>query len=66
MTIQKVRQKNCPLRGKTTFFIVINNKLAGIMAAADTPRKDVKVALDLLRKMGISHIVLLSGDKLRQ
>lgn len=50
-------------QGKTTFFIVVNKKLAGIMAAADTPRKEVKTALDAIRRMGISQIVLLSGDK---
>ena len=33
------------------------------MAAADSAAKDVKAALDLSRSMGISHIVLLSGDK---
>ena len=51
-------------QGKTTFFIVIDGKLGGLMAAADSPRKDVKIALDLLKKMDIDHIVLLSGDKL--
>jgi len=51
-------------QGKTTFFIVANGKLAGLMAAADSPRKDVKTALDQLKKMGINQIVLLSGDKL--
>ena len=50
-------------QGKTTFFLVINGKLAGMMAAADTPRKEVKDALDAIRKMGINQIVLLSGDK---
>ena len=52
------------VQGKTTFFIMVNDKLAGIMAAADSPRKEVKAAIDLLKKMGISNIVLLSGDKL--
>ena len=51
-------------QGKTTFFIVTNGKLAGFMAAADSPRKDVKAALDQIKRMGINHIVLLSGDKL--
>ncbi len=50
-------------QGKTTFFIIIDKKLAGIMAAADTPRKDVKVALDAIRRMGIHQIILISGDK---
>ena len=60
----KSKAENLSAQGKTTFFIVINGKLAGLMAAADSPRKDVKAALDLLKRMGINHIVLLSGDKL--
>ena len=59
----KSKAENLSAQGKTTFFIIINGKLAGLMAAADSPRKDVKTALDSLRKMGINHIVLLSGDK---
>jgi len=50
-------------QGKTTFFIVTNEKLSGLMAAADSPRKDIKVSLDQLKIMGINHIMLLSGDK---
>ena len=60
----KSKAENLSAQGKTTFFIVINGKLAGLMAAADSPRKDVKAALDLIKRMGINHIVLLSGDKL--
>ena len=58
------RAEKLSAQGKTTFFIVTNGKLAGLMAAADSPRKDVKTALELIKKMGINHIVLLSGDKL--
>ena len=50
-------------QGKTTFFLIINKKLAGMMAAADTSRKEVKDALGAIRNMGIYQIVLLSGDK---
>ena len=50
--------------GKTTFFILVNKELAGIMAAADTPRQEVKMALEAIKAMGINQIVLLSGDKL--
>ena len=60
----KSKAENLSAQGKTTFFIVINGKLAGLMAAADSPRKDVKAALDQIKRMGINHIVLLSGDKL--
>jgi len=58
------RAEELSAQGKTTFFIITNGKLAGLMAAADSPRKDVKTALDQLKKMGINQIVLLSGDKL--
>jgi len=49
--------------GKTIFFVQVNGKAAGIISAEDEPRKDVKQALDLLKKNGIERIVLISGDR---
>ncbi|MBM3138442.1 MAG: cation-translocating P-type ATPase, partial [Chloroflexi bacterium] len=47
--------------GKTIFLVQVNGKAAGIISAEDEPRKDVKQALDLLKKNGIERIVLISG-----
>jgi len=49
--------------GKTIFLVQVNGKAAGIISAEDEPRKDVKQALDLLKKNGIERIVLISGDR---
>lgn len=50
-------------RGKTTLFVEIDGELAGILAAADTERGDVPGALAEIRKLGIDHIELLTGDR---
>jgi Cd2+/Zn2+-exporting ATPase/Cu+-exporting ATPase len=49
--------------GKSLFFIQINGKPAGIISAEDEPRRDVKEALEKLKKNGIERIVLISGDR---
>jgi len=57
------KSKNYPAEGKTLFFIRVNGKSAGIISAEDEPRKDVKEALEQLKKNGIERIVLISGDR---
>jgi len=55
--------KELTAEGKTLFFVEVNEKPAGIISAEDEPRKDVKQALDQLKKNGIERIVLISGDR---
>jgi len=50
--------------GKTTILIISNN-VKGIMALADTPRKEAKGCIEGLKKKGIKHIVMLTGDNKR-
>jgi Cd2+/Zn2+-exporting ATPase/Cu+-exporting ATPase len=50
-------------QGKSLFFIEVDGKPAGIIAAEDEPRTDVKEALAKLRKNGIQRIMLISGDR---
>lgn len=50
-------------QGKTLFFIRVDGKPVGIIAAEDEPRSDVKEALVQLRKFGIQKIMLISGDR---
>ncbi len=52
-------------QGKTLLFLAVNNKLAGIIAAADTLRSEVPAALAELRTLGIRQIELLTGDNER-
>ncbi|MBP3329648.1 MAG: copper-translocating P-type ATPase [Clostridia bacterium] len=48
-------------KGKTLVFVAKEDKLLGIIAVADTVKKNAKSAIDKLRSMGI-HTVLLTGD----
>ena len=49
------------LAGKTPLFFTKDNQLAGIIAAADTIKKDSPQAIAELKNMGI-HVVMLTGD----
>lgn len=52
-------------QGKTLVFLVCNNELAGVLAAADTLRPEVPAALAELRALGIMQIELITGDNER-
>jgi len=52
-------------QGKTLLFVAKDGDLAGVLAAADTPRPEVPTALAAARKLGIRHIELLTGDNER-
>lgn len=47
--------------GKTPMFIVVNNKLEGIIAVADTIKKNSVEAIRQLNEMGL-EVVMLTGD----
>ena len=51
-------------RGKTATLIAIDNKLAGIIAIADTIKDNAKQAIDSLKSMGI-EVIMLTGDNER-
>ena len=50
--------------GKTAILIAIDNKLAGVIALADTLKENTKEALDSLKTMGI-EVIMLTGDNER-
>ncbi len=50
--------------GKTPMFVVIDNKLAGIIAVADVIKPSSKRAIELLHNMGI-EVAMLTGDNKR-
>ena len=52
-------------QGKTLLYVVSENQLAGLLAAADTGRPEVPTALAEARALGIKHIELLTGDNER-
>jgi P-type Cu+ transporter len=51
-------------QGKTATLVTIDNKLAGIIAIADTIKENAKQAIDSLKSMGI-EVVMLTGDNER-
>lgn len=49
-------------QGKALLYVMRDGQLIGILAAADVLRPEVPAALETLRKLGIRHIELLTGD----
>ncbi len=52
-------------QGKTLLFVAQDGELVGALAAADTPRPEVPIALTAVRALGVGHIELLTGDNER-
>jgi len=50
--------------GKTPMYIAINNKISGIIAVADTVKKNSRKAIEKLHDMGI-EVVMITGDNKR-
>lgn len=50
--------------GKTPMYIAINNKIAGIIAVADTVKENSLKAIQALQNMGI-EVVMMTGDNKR-
>ena len=50
------------LQGKTLLFVAKDDRLVGLLAAADTIRPEVKMALSRVRSFGVKRIELLTGD----
>ncbi len=48
-------------KGKTLIIIAIDNKIAGVVAVADSPRETAKKAVISLKKLGIV-VAMLTGD----
>ncbi len=52
-------------QGKTLLYVSVENKVAGVLAAADTLRPEVPAALNELRALSVKTIELLTGDNER-
>jgi Cd2+/Zn2+-exporting ATPase/Cu+-exporting ATPase len=52
-------------QGRTVLFVRIDGELAGVLAALDCLRPEVPEAIAELRRLGISHVELLTGDNER-
>ena len=49
-------------QGKTLLYVRVDGETAGIIAAADTLRPEAPLALEELKKLGVTKIELLTGD----
>jgi Cd2+/Zn2+-exporting ATPase/Cu+-exporting ATPase len=56
------RVRTLQLQGKTLLFVTKDEKLLGVLAAADTIRPEVKLALDKVTTFRVKQIELLTGD----
>lgn len=52
-------------QGKTLLLVSRDDRLIGVLAAADTIRPEIPTALSAVRTFGIQHIELLTGDNER-
>jgi Cd2+/Zn2+-exporting ATPase len=49
-------------KGKTTMLVSRGEMIIGILGLSDVPRPGVRAVLDRLRKLGIKHLIMLTGD----
>jgi Cu+-exporting ATPase len=66
LDLSKIEEKISALEedGKTLTFLVVDGRLAGVIAAADTLKEHAKETVEKLKKMGID-VVMLTGDNER-
>jgi heavy metal translocating P-type ATPase len=46
----------------SVIYLAVGGKLVGALCISDPPRKEAKTAIRLLKKSGIAHVVMLTGD----
>lgn len=49
-------------RGRSTLITKEGDRWLGVIGVADQPRENARAVLDTLRRIGISHLVMLTGD----
>jgi Cd2+/Zn2+-exporting ATPase len=49
-------------RGLSTVMVAAGGKAIGVIGVADEPREAARDAIELLRRQGIEHVALLTGD----
>ena len=52
-----------PASHSTTVFVAVDGRLAGTIALVDAPRPHARRTLDLLGRLGIGRVVMLTGDR---
>lgn len=49
-------------QGRTAVIVAVGDRPIGIIGVADEPRETGRAAIDLLRRHGIAHVAVLTGD----
>ncbi|MDP2777533.1 MAG: heavy metal translocating P-type ATPase [Anaerolineales bacterium] len=62
-TIQKAQ--SLQLSGKTLFWVAENKIAIGLIALADTLRQEAASTMSTLKKIGVEHTIMLTGDNAR-
>lgn len=52
-------------QGKTLMWIAVDKALAGLIALADTLRHEAAPTMNALKKSGVTHTIMLTGDNAR-
>ena len=52
-------------QGKTLMWIAVDKTLAGLIALADTLRKEAAPTMTALKRSGVTHTIMLTGDNAR-
>ncbi|MEX0723606.1 MAG: heavy metal translocating P-type ATPase [Gracilimonas sp.] len=61
----KERVKKLEEEGKTTMVVRSGERYLGIIGLMDTPREDAKEVIQQLRSIGLTHLIMLTGDNQR-
>lgn len=59
------RARELETRGHTVIPVSVDGQVEGLIALADTPRDEAKQAIRELKHMGISEVVMITGDNPR-
>ncbi len=52
-------------QGKTLMWIAVDKTLAGLIALADTLRREAAPTMNALKRSGVAHTIMLTGDNAR-
>jgi len=59
------RAESLQAQGKTLMWIAMDKTLAGLIALADTLRKEAAPTMHALKQSGVAHTIMLTGDNAR-
>src|SRR5262249_12216061 len=64
LTVDDEAMQRLTAEGQTPVLVVLDDRLAGVLAIADRPRPGAREAVERLKRLGL-QVVLLTGDNAR-